>query len=71
MSRDFNLFPDGAFGSDYYRPRCGWCGKTLQIAVQQAFTNTDIRHGVDYYCLKCMKDRIHTLSNHSTRTEAN
>lgn len=71
MSRDFNLFPDGAFGADYFRPRCGWCGKTLQVAVQQAFHNTDIRHGVDYFCLKCMKERMQDLSNHSTTTEAN
>ena len=69
MSRDFNLFPDGAFGSDYYRPKCGYCFKKLQVAVQQAFTNTDIRYGVDYYCLPCMKERIDDLSNHSTTTE--
>ena len=71
MSRDFNLFPDGAFGVDYFRPKCAYCFKTLPIAVQQAFTTTDIRYGVDYYCLKCMKERIHDLSNHSTTTEAN
>ena len=71
MSRDFNLFPDGAFGADYFAPTCAWCGKAIQVRVVQTFHHTDIRHGVDYYHIGCMKERMEHLSNHSTTTEAN